>query len=356
MRRIVLVDSQKNLPLGFSGAIADVLEMLGHQVCLAQREHDLAEGDTLLVIGLADWASVSRPFLVRAGELGVRRILWNCEPLLPPDLPHHGLQDLFLHSAALDATGRPGRMQRIFDRIAYSGFTIQSWRLPWNRDRSFPVRQFSYAAKESRRLLGLWRAGLIDEIYVSLQPRQRFLSNHGVPSLFIPVGYHPNWGKLAETAERDIDVVFLGNISRRRRPLLKELELAVEKAGFKLRIVDRNCYGEERTQLLNRSKILLNLNSHPWELPGMRMLMAMSCKAMVVSEYAEDSAPYIDGKHLLMAHANSLAGLVVSCLGDEAQRTRIANQAYQFVTREHTLASSLAAALDSGSNSIGHKK
>jgi spore maturation protein CgeB len=160
---------------------------------------------------------------------------------------------------------------------------------------------------------------------------------------------------LAETAERDIDVVFLGNISRRRRPLLKELELAMEKAGFKLRVVDRNCYGDERTQLLNRSKILLHLNSHPWELPGMRMLMAMSCKAMVVSEYAEDSSPYIDGKHLLMAHTKNLANLVVSCLKDEARRTEITDQAYQFVTGAHTLATSLAALLDSRSRSIAHK-
>ncbi|MBU1224813.1 MAG: glycosyltransferase [Gammaproteobacteria bacterium] len=347
MGRIVLLDSQKNLPVGFSRPLVDVLGALGWQVCLAQEESDLVAGDTLLVLGLANWALASRPFLMRAGELGVKRILWSCEPLLPPDLPQSRLQDWFLQAHALDYSRRPRWMQRVFDRIAYCGFTIQSWSLPWNRERKFPVRQFSYAAKESRRLLGFWREGLIDSVFVSLRPRQGFLANHGIPSLFVPIGYHPIWGRSLEAGERDIDVVFLGNVTRRRRPLLQELDHALAKAGFKLKIVSGNCFGEERTQLLNRSKVLLNLNSLPWESPGMRMLMAMSCKAMVVSEYAEDIAPYINGQHLMLAAGKDLAGLVISCLGDEALRSKIADQAYRFVMEEHTLAARLTAALES---------
>lgn len=347
MGRIVLLDSQKELSVSFSRPIVDVLGALGWQVCLAQEESDLAAGDTLLVLGLANWALVGRPFLVRAGELGVKRILWSCEPLLPPDLPQSRLQDWFLQAPALDYARRPRRMQRVFDRIAYCGFTIQSWNLSWNRERRFPVRQFSYAAKESRRLLGFWREGLIDTVFVSLRPRQGFLAHHGVPSLFVPIGYHPTWGRSLEAGDRDIDVVFLGNVTRSRRPLLQELDHALTKAGFRLQIVSKNCYGEERTRLLNRSKILLNLNSLPWESPGMRMLMAMSCKTMVVSEYAEDIAPYVNGQHLLLAAGKDLADLLISCLGDEALRSKIADQAYRFVMEEHTLAARLTAALES---------
>jgi hypothetical protein len=252
-----------------------------------------------------------------------------------------------LYAKGLDDVRRPRPLQRLFDRIAYCGFTIQSWRLSWNRARRFPVSQFSYPAKESRRLLRLWREGLIDTIFVSLQPRQTFLSNHGVPSRFVPIGYHPIWGRLLEAGERDIDVVFLGNVTRRRRPLLEELDQALAQAGFKLQIVSGNCYGEERTRLLNRSKILLNLNTLPWESPGMRMLMAMSCKAMVVSEYAEDIAPYANGRHLLVAAGKDLADLVIACLENEAMRARIADQAYRFVIDEHTLSARLKAALDS---------
>jgi hypothetical protein len=353
MNRIVLLDAQKNLSVGFTLPLAEVLESSGREVCLARHETDLAAGDTLLILGLANWAALSAPFLTQAKELGVRRILWNCEPLLPPDLPPSRLQDWFLHAKAAGFPRRPPRKQRLLDRIAYYGFTIQSWGLPWNRNFGFSGRQFSYPAKESRQLLGFWRDGLIDAIFVSLQPRQQFLSNHGIPSLFVPVGYHPFWGSLLAGQERDIDAVFLGHVSRRRRPLLQELGNTLAKAGFQLRVVDRNCYGEERTRLLNRSKVLINLNSLPWESPGMRLLMAMSCKAMVVSEYAADIAPYENGQHLLMAARKDLAGLIVSCLRDEALRSSISDRAHQFVTREHTLARRLATALETDARAIG---
>lgn len=346
MSRIVLIDAQKAHPLSLSEPLMEALGKLGWNVSLVRQESDLAVGDTLLVLGLANWAPISRPLLTRAGELGVRRILWNFEPLLPPDLPQSRLHGWFFRAKGAVDSGHPGRVQRLYDRIAYCGFTIQSWRLPWNRDRRFPVRQFSYAAKESRRLLRFWRDGLIDAVFVSLQPRQGFLSSHGVPSSFVPVGYHPIWGQLLAAQERDIDVLFLGNITRRRRPLLRELERVLATAGFAMKVVDKGCYGEERTRLLNRSKIVLNLVSHPWEFPGMRMLMAMSCKAMVISESAEDIAPYIHGEHLMTAARKDLADLVVSCLGDEAMRSKIAEQAYRFVTEEHTLAARLTSALE----------
>ena len=345
MGRVVLLDAQKTLPVSFSGALMEALEANDWKVCLARQATDLVAGDTLLVLGLADWAAVCKPFFTRAGELGIQRILWSCEPLLPPDLPPSRLQNWFLHARGIDYASRPQRIQRLFDRFAYYGFAIQSWSLPWNRRRDFSPRQFSYAAKESRRLLGFWRAGLIDTVFVSLQPRQTFLASHGIPSLFVPVGYHRDWGRLLQETERDIDVIFLGNITRRRRALLQDMEQAMEKAGFKLKVINQGCYGDARTQLLNRSKILLNLNTLPWESPGMRMLMAMSCKAMVVSEYADNTAPYIEGTHFRMATRNELADLVVSCLKDEAGRLNISDRAYRFVTEENTLSNVMTMAL-----------
>jgi hypothetical protein len=350
MSRIVLLDAQRDLAVSFSRPIVDALEVLGWPVLMAKQASELAMGDLLLVLGLENWTTVARPYLVHARQLGIRRILWNCEPLLPPDLPKSWLLDRFLDTAEPSSASRPPRTQRLFDRIAYYGFTVQSWKLPWNRDRNFPSRQFSYAAKESRRLLGFWREGLIDDVFVSLRPRQGFLASHGVSSAFVPVGYAPLWGRLLETAhevpERDIDVLFLGHASRRRRPMLSQMEQTLAKAGYGFKVVDKDCYGEARTRLLNRTKVLLNLNSIPWEFPGMRMLMAMSCKAMVVSDTSPDTAPYVNGQHFLMAAGGDLADLVIGCLRDETLRSGITDRAYQFVTQEHTLAAVLVPALE----------
>lgn len=346
--RLILLSSQKVVPEDLGGKLADALPTIGWRLDYIDAANDLTAGDALLVLGLGNWAkAASRDVLQKAGERGVPRLFWNFEPLVPPDLPHSWLLDRLLASGGIDYTARPGILRRTTERLAFHILARQGRALPWNAGGHFSGHRFAFPLRESRRLLGFWREGLFDDILVSLRPRQAFLAQCGVPSRFVPVGYHPGWGRDLAGRERDIDVVFLGKRSARRQVLLERMEQTLARAGLRFLVVDRGCYGEERTRLLNRCKILVNLHNSPWELPGMRLLMAMSCKVMVVSEWAPDTAPFQDGEHLLQTSLEDLPERVLACARDHALRERIADQAYRFVTKENTLENHFRPVLES---------
>jgi hypothetical protein len=171
------------------------------------------------------------------------------------------------------------------------------------------------------------------------------LQRYGLPSAFVPFGHIPGFGRWSGEERRDIDALFLGRLNSRRRSLIRQVQRGLSRAGFELKVITRDCYGEERTELLNRTMILLNLHKFPWESPGIRLLMAMGCKALVVSEPAPDMQPYLDGQHMVVAPIPALVETLVRYLEDDGARLRIAENAYRFATESMALGRVLAPAL-----------
>jgi len=163
------------------------------------------------------------------------------------------------------------------------------------------------------------------------------------------VGHHPCWG-YDMSLERDIDVVFLGHLHKkrcRRTAVLKYLNERLESNDYKLMIVNKNCFGQERTKLLNRTRILVDVVRMPWEIPGMRLIAAMSCGAMVISTgFKGDPAPYKLNTHFVDADTEQLAKIIMHYLKNDSERNKIAEQAQQFVTEQLTLQNSLQIILD----------
>jgi hypothetical protein len=183
--------------------------------------------------------------------------------------------------------------------------------------------------------------GLIDYVFASTIQRTQTLKKVGIDAEFVPVGYHHSWGKKL-SLERDIDVLFIGSFkSKRRRSMLKDLDKKLSAKGIKLQIINKGCYGEQRTALLNRAKIVLDLPKHTWEMPGMRLLMSISCGAMVVSEYVEETAPYKPGVHFVRAKYSELPDAICHYIEHEDQRQAIVDSSYKFVTQELTMENSL---------------
>jgi hypothetical protein len=203
----------------------------------------------------------------------------------------------------------------------------------------------SYPLKQARDIVALQRAGLLDHVLVSVESRKTFLAQYGVASEFVPVGFASEFGSLLPEIERDVDVLFLGYLTDRRRELIASLQSRLQQHGRKILIVDRNCYGEERTRLLNRSKIILNLQRFPWEFPIIRLLMAMGCKTLVVSERASHPGPFIEDKHVVVRDLSELGEALVTYLADDEKRSRVVDEAHEYVTREFTLANLLSDAL-----------
>jgi hypothetical protein len=297
----------------------------GWRVTASGHPGDIDASSHLLILGVGNWGQETHgPLLRAAGKLGVRRTLWQLETLPPPDLPAGWLMNLLLR----DAPERTRGTRRFLERLGYQHLARKSRHLPWNADYSFEGRQFALPFREARKLIRLWHDGLIDQILVTQHSRQAFLASRFVPSDFVPFGYHPVWGRPLPDIQRDLDVVFLGTVWQGRDRLLAQIRQTLAGEGYQLTIVDKGCYGEERTRLFNRAKIVLYLKGYPWEMPRMRLIMAMGCKAMVLAETFHDTLPFRPGEHLVMSSPDELAGTLVTYLRNDGARQRIVDSAY----------------------------
>ncbi|MHC4363656.1 MAG: glycosyltransferase family protein, partial [Planctomycetota bacterium] len=183
--------------------------------------------------------------------------------------------------------------------------------------------------------------GWIDKIVTSIKARQTFLQKNGIDATCVPLGYHRLWGHKLDLT-RDIDVLFIGRLRHdRRRKILEKCSKALKSHGTKMHIAENNCYGDERTRLLNRSKIVLDIMRVPWEMPVMRLLMSMSCGALVVSDWTQDPEPFRP-EHIVQAESSQLADTIMYYLQNSRKRETIVNAAYNYVTKQLTLTQSIS--------------
>jgi hypothetical protein len=194
----------------------------------------------------------------------------------------------------------------------------------------------------SYHLRKLARSGIPDVLMVSTPSRREFLAEKGISSHWVPFGYDASYGRDLKLT-RDIDVLFLGTPDdARHRQAVRYLKRKGVNVIAKGSWGDPSCWGEERTKLINRTSIFLGLQRRPGKLSGVRMLLGMANKALVIAEPMYDSAPYVPGKHYISATLEEMPEVIDHYLRDDRERERITEEAYRFVTQEVTLARSLA--------------
>jgi hypothetical protein len=121
------------------------------------------------------------------------------------------------------------------------------------------------------------------------------------------LGFHPKLERIAKPALQDIDVLFYGAITERRKAILD----ALSAAGMHVKAVF-GLYGGERDALIARAKVILNMHrteSKIFEIVRVFYLMS-NAKAVVseIDEHTEIDPDYRDG-----IHGASYANLVESC-------------------------------------------
>ena len=196
------------------------------------------------------------------------------------------------------------------------------------------------------RLRRLARHALPDVLAVSSLDGCEFLAERGIDAHHVPLGYHPSFGHDLGL-ERDIDVLFLGALDvPRRKRLLRRLHArgidVTARGGWR----DSSCWGESRTQLINRAKIFLNLQRYPGTFSGMRLILGMANKALVVSEPFSSPEPFAPGEHFVCAPFDELPAVIERYLADDEARTRIVEAGHAFTTRELTMARSIGRVLE----------
>lgn len=71
----------------------------------------------------------------------------------------------------------------------------------------------------------------------------------------VPIGYTPEMSRITAAPEQDIDVLFYGSLSERRRNVLENMK----QAGLNVMAVS-NVYGTARDALIARSRVILNMH------------------------------------------------------------------------------------------------
>lgn len=184
--------------------------------------------------------------------------------------------------------------------------------------------------------------GVLDVLAVTSPVRARYWQARGLNPIVVPLGYEErSYGK-ASGLPRDIEVGFLGDTrSSRRFRILRRVSGELSTRGIRVDI-QNGLYGNARTRFLNRTRILLNILRAPQDFVGQRFLLAGANKTLIVSEPLQDSEPFQDGQHIVVAPTGELTERIVHYLAQEDERAQLVENAYQLVTRELTIKNMVA--------------
>jgi hypothetical protein len=313
---------------GFAREVLGTLRDLGHDAVpiLPGSEEQLSRLDVLLLYG--PWGSLETLFrALRAmpRELRPVTLLWQGEQFPDPRLPSavwwlvgvaRSYFETFAHLPVLARTPRVHRA------------------LTWLTGR---LHRFRYYGD-------IWRyrrAGLLDVLAVWSPRVGEELTRRGLAPMVVGMGYYPDCGRDLGLV-RDIDVVWLGKAgSRRRQRLVRRVRRELTRRGVRLLVVDgvehRYVFGEERTRLLNRTKIVLNLLRQTWDDNSMRFFFAAANGALVVSEPTLRHSDFTAGVHLVEAPLDRLADAVQAYLQDEPAREAIVVRARKLAVETLTM-------------------
>lgn len=284
-----------------------------------------------------DPAALDAPRLVLLGNLRsfprYRRLLrerperpytvaWQFDPLPPEVMPRLAERTGVAAARLSDVLARQRRVagiqwSRPLQRgLPWLGFQLSAL-LTRPRLPGLPVH-----VKDLRGALRVWASvqealadGWVDAFFGSTGGTVGFLRSRGVACELAPVAWAPGFGEDRQ-GKRDIDVLFLGSLSRRRRRRWLALRRRLEAEGLRVEEVAGGCYDEERTQLLNRTRLLVHLHRISWDTPWIRWGLATSCGVAIASEPLRRSEPMRPGIDQIEAPLEELAEAIATRLRD----------------------------------------
>lgn len=197
----------------------------------------------------------------------------------------------------------------------------------------------------------LHQRGLLDVLALCSTVYATYLNGLGIDSCVVPRGYHPRYGQLLGR-ERDITLLWMGKPrSKRRWNWINQLRRELESMGEIMHVYDgvENAFifGEQRTQLLNRTQFVLNLNAYgPQDELSIRYFIAAANGAVVLGEPNANRYPFIPGKHLVECPPEEMVEVITHYLRHPNEREQIAADMHEFMRTELTLANSIKTVLD----------
>jgi hypothetical protein len=329
-----------------AAVLAAVVRELGWEVFVARDgDRSMLAADVVILFGRCSAFGASAKLLGAHATQRPTTVLWHIE-LLPPGVIPASAEDTARRLARCELSELPrpwltwvGHVPghslfiNLARRLLGDRLTARCGWEEWTHAGSVHSREWFHAVQNAVWFKQWYSGAWCDFVAASTQPRCRLLTEMGIACEYAPLGYHPLWGT-DQGEDRDIDVLFLGRTRRTgREQLLRRIDRRLARAGVKLMVVDRDCYGENRTRLLNRAKISLDLIKNTWEMPLLRLIVSVACGALVVSNCAQDPYPFRD-EHLVRVDSDALAAAILEHLHNEPVRRRMAAAAYHHLTTE----------------------
>jgi hypothetical protein len=225
-----------------------------------------------------------------------------------------------------------GRARSRLERYAYRQNDAGLWRLrPGWASLTRKANRFRYCGD----LLWMQEAGILTLLVLGSPFNNAYLNALGLHTYRPPQSFRGEMGADLNLP-RDVAVLWLGKTAtRRRRRNLERVRSDLAARGIDTLVVDgvENPYifGEARTDLLNRTCIVLNLLRTPWDSHAQRFQLAALNRALVVSEPCVQHTDFLPGEHFVVAPVEKLAETVEYYLRHEEERQQITDRAYQLV-------------------------
>jgi GT2 family glycosyltransferase len=194
------------------------------------------------------------------------------------------------------------------------------------------------------------RAGAVFDINRAAVAR---FQEAGITTRHFQLGYTPTWDRFDPDRVRDIDVVFLGCRTQRRLKYLNRYARVLSRWNCHIQISDNSrpnidgstsFLANEKWDLLSRAKLVINLHqSERRYFEWLRVVDAIHCGAVIVSEHSTEVEPLEPGNHLFTGRPESLALIADALLRDDARISRTRAEAYSFIRSSLPMARSAAA-------------
>ena len=203
---------------------------------------------------------------------------------------------------------------------------IESVRVP----RFFWASELVSRCRDQDRLLS---SGLFDHIFFRTKRCIETAVSYGWVKRdrcsILLSGFDETIHRMNPDIKRDIEILFVGLITPRRKTLLEKLQ-----SNFNVTIA--SAFGSKLVQLFNRSKIVLNIHAEDYKDTETRVFEALGCGSFLLTERLSEENPF-SCEHLVEFETfDELCDKIEYYLDHTKERDTIAMQGYAEAVARHT--------------------